>query len=718
MASENRRVVRFGVFEVDFRERELRKKGVRQKLQRQPFQVLEALLENPAAVVTREEFKERLWPEDEFGEFDKRLTTAIQKIRETLEDSPGSPRFVETIPRTGYRFIAAVEEVPLEDEPEPWYRRRITQVLLAAAAAAVALVALNSSEPAPETGLPKGLRFTSRPLTFEEGNEDAPTFSPDGLRVAYTADGGKPGSSDLFITLTEPGSATPVQVTNSPLRDMSPAWSPDGSRIVFARFPEVLPNHRGSPFKLMLVPPIANAQEQELTDRVFYSRNLRSVTPSWSSDGNYVVFSCMLDQSTTQNRICLYSLDRRELSFLTEPPGSGVGDGRPVLSPDSRTLVYQASNRPGENGQFYLSLTPAMQPDGEPRPVPGAGGSFRAAWADDGEMVFLLGYNTKGEGGLWTVDASFSSEAALFWPYSGLYGELHPRPNGGLQVAYVKQVEEAELVRVDLRDPSLDTAVVLAPSSRADYHPQYSPDGSQLAFISDRSGLPGVWICNSDGTSAYELAEVGPAGYFAWPMWSPDGKKIATDGFHFARNAHVIQVSTKQVGPALTNREGRMPTWTKDGKSLWYYSHLGGKAALWRLNVDTGEREKIHDAPGILDIDEAPDGDSLYYLQARNVMRVALKNGDVGGEPRSVSSDAAAFALAGQNLYVRKTSGEIIRTNPLTGVTATIVQTDGLQDGEQNIPNLGIAVSPDERWLVFTRWLRRERDLQLMESVD
>ena len=84
MESDSSNVVRFGVFEVDRRARELRKRGVRVRLQDQPFRVLETLLEKPGEIVTREQLKERLWAEDEFGEFDKSLNTAIQKIRQAL----------------------------------------------------------------------------------------------------------------------------------------------------------------------------------------------------------------------------------------------------------------------------------------------------------------------------------------------------------------------------------------------------------------------------------------------------------------------------------------------------------------------------------------------------------------------------------------------------------------------------------------------------------
>src|SRR5262249_31883459 len=103
------RIVRFGTFEVDLSRRELRKSGVRIKLHGQPFEVLAMLLERPGETVPREVAQQRLWPTDTFVDFDHGVNTAINRLREALGDSAENPRFIETVPRRGYRFIAPVE---------------------------------------------------------------------------------------------------------------------------------------------------------------------------------------------------------------------------------------------------------------------------------------------------------------------------------------------------------------------------------------------------------------------------------------------------------------------------------------------------------------------------------------------------------------------------------------------------------------------------------
>src|SRR5271156_5914476 len=152
------RRTRFGPYEVDLRSGELYKHGIRLKLQDQPFQVLAILLEHSGEVVTRDELRQKLWPADTFVDFDTGLNSAIKKLRDVLSDSAEEPRYIETLPRRGYRFIAAVENgaapvsapvelrvvpVPaLKEPPQAWYQRRLFVVAgIAALLVVAALVA-------------------------------------------------------------------------------------------------------------------------------------------------------------------------------------------------------------------------------------------------------------------------------------------------------------------------------------------------------------------------------------------------------------------------------------------------------------------------------------------------------------------------------------------------------------------------------------------------
>src|SRR5262245_3594999 len=143
-------IIRFGELELDRRAGELRRAGVQIRLQEQPYRVLVALVENAGRLVTRDELRERLWAKDTFVDFDHSLNIAVAKIRDALDDSSTRPRFIETIPRRGYRFLATVEAVGAIRESadsvesqrvvrgSQWPALRLTAVAIAVAAAALA----------------------------------------------------------------------------------------------------------------------------------------------------------------------------------------------------------------------------------------------------------------------------------------------------------------------------------------------------------------------------------------------------------------------------------------------------------------------------------------------------------------------------------------------------------------------------------------------------
>src|SRR5438128_12401542 len=134
--------LRFGVFELDPQAGELRKKGMKIRLQGQPVEILAMLLQRPGETITREELQKKLWPADTFVDFEQGLNNAMKRLRAALDDSAESPRFVETLPRHGYRFIAAVDGVaqPLEESPP---KRKVLVWTGGLAVAAALLLALD-----------------------------------------------------------------------------------------------------------------------------------------------------------------------------------------------------------------------------------------------------------------------------------------------------------------------------------------------------------------------------------------------------------------------------------------------------------------------------------------------------------------------------------------------------------------------------------------------
>ncbi len=182
-----KRLARFGVFELDLDAKELRKQGVRLQLQPKPLQMLAILLERPGEIVTRDELRRRLWDDDTFVDYESGLNTAANRLRLKLGDSADAPRYIETLARSGYRFIAPVERIDWEQPPPPAVepappRSRPRWYLAAAALAIVIAVAAYFVGRSPQPG---HARF--RQLTFRRGQVLGARFTPDGQDILYAA---------------------------------------------------------------------------------------------------------------------------------------------------------------------------------------------------------------------------------------------------------------------------------------------------------------------------------------------------------------------------------------------------------------------------------------------------------------------------------------------------------------------------------------------------
>ncbi len=181
-------VVRFGVYEVDPYSGELRRNGIRVKLQEQPFQILTMLLERPGEVISREELQRRLWPADTFVDFDHSLNAAIKRLRDALRDSADDPRFVETLARRGYRFVAPVagalpsRGTGSNNVPRPSYVARwiaATLVLIAGCISVGWHIGHRTVQPV----APHEVRLTANSVDVPVYRE---ALSPDGKLLAYT----------------------------------------------------------------------------------------------------------------------------------------------------------------------------------------------------------------------------------------------------------------------------------------------------------------------------------------------------------------------------------------------------------------------------------------------------------------------------------------------------------------------------------------------------
>jgi len=194
----SRGIIRFGVFETDPRAGELRKQGAKVKLQEQPFQILQMLLQRPGEVVTREELQQKIWPSDTFVDFDHGLYNAIKRLREALGDSADTPRFVETLSRRGYRFIGKIEYdaprvrslaiLPLEnlsrDPDQEYFAEGLTEALITTLAKIGELRVVSRTSIMPYKGIRKPLREIAGELEVDAIVEGTVLRVGDRVRIS------------------------------------------------------------------------------------------------------------------------------------------------------------------------------------------------------------------------------------------------------------------------------------------------------------------------------------------------------------------------------------------------------------------------------------------------------------------------------------------------------------------------------------------------------
>lgn len=374
--------IRFGPFELDVRTGELRSPERLVTLTAQPLAVLLALLDRPGDLVTRDELRKRLWPDDTFVDYEHGLNTAVRRLREALGDSADEPRCIETLPRRGYRLIATPV---LPGGPQPAIGPTAAPVTrrhrraLAGAALLVTVLALLAWR---WTHGPRELAggAASRPqaitrLTFGDGLQTDVTWSPDSTRIAYASD--RNGNPDIWVQSLDGGE--PVLVAASPAPDTQPAWSPSGDLIAF---------RSGRDGGGVFVVPSSGGPARQLTTF--------GVRPAWHPDGRQLLFTTSEIPGTVFTQ--LYSVDvdgtapPREMlgDFLRGGTWASVSprpDGRVAAIGNHRTHGFGVYGVGFDGTISEVSRPPEVLTDDlgldEARPT------FRAQWNPTGAALFL-----------------------------------------------------------------------------------------------------------------------------------------------------------------------------------------------------------------------------------------------------------------------------------------------------------------------------------------
>ena len=696
--------IRFGVFELDLAAAELRRNGARVKLQEQPFQVLAALLERPREIVTKEELQERIWKDDTFVDFDRSLATAVNKVRQALGDSATNSRFVETVPRRGYRFIYPLEGVgeasATHAKPQrsfPW------PILLPAVIGAFVVGWLLRSSPGPE---PPAAPIVAEPLTAYPGRELFPSFSPDGDRIAFAWESENRMRMDIYVKLI--GEDTPQRLTGHPALEDAPAWSPDGRQIAFVR-------HERNTSRVIVISSIGGPEREVVKGsslRGMGAWNSRSRCVAWHPDSEHLVLSHISDVGSPAH-IYVVSLETGELKRLITADATDFGHTDPAVSPDGRQLAFRTKYTHGSAGVFVVRLTESLEIAGEPRKLTGGMNAYSPAWTGDSrEIVFAAGPPERSR--LWRVSADGGEPRPITQPSEGAYPALSPTGNRSAFVrgSYGVNIWEARI-------PGGEEGTPLISSSYFDRYPCHSPDGGRITFSSSRSGFPEIWACDRDGSQPVQLTFLESV-YTTRPRWSPDGTRIAfLSVVEGQRDIFVV--------PASGGRPERMtdhpsqdsyPTWSRDSQWIYFSSGRSGKESIWKIPVEGGDAMPVTGAHGQIAA-ESPDGKTLYYIgggpAATRPTPGSLWSIPVeGGTGTSVLDGVAPqfMKVTGDKIYIK------LRAYPwLSSYDFRSGTVEPLLDSKTASPGgVGFSVAPDNHSMLYTRVSHYESDIMQLEN--
>ena len=603
----------FDDYKVDLSAGELYKSGRKIRLQDQPFRILAMLLENSGQVVTREQLRERLWPQDTFVDFDHSLNTAVKKLRQALNDEADKPHFIETLPRRGYRFIGRVKTIdddsrdrqsptavaPLEAQTE---RHLINWRMLVALGLGLATVAMGIAwMMARSRQSPKVMRYVqitndgkpkARPVSFIN------ILVTDGSRI-YFAAGGPKGWQLAEVLATGGESATIPLSIEGPIPS---EISQDHSKLLLAG------GTKGTelPGSLYWVLSLPGGPVERLGE-------LRARGASWSPDGKRIAYA--KDQSLFVGNAD--GGESRVLKTFDEIPF------QPRWSPDGKVLRFYLYDTKRDSGGLWEISSDGNNPHALFPTWPAGSETCCGLWTSNGKY-FLFQGTRDGVTQIWgrSEQTDFFRDGLpeamqlTFGPTNFLGPTLSP---DGKRLFAIGEQKRGELMRYDSVSRQFVTYLSGASAEGLDF----SPDRESVLYTTFPEGT--IWRSRIDGTQRIQLTH--PPLQAALPRWSPDGKKVA---FMAAKpgGAWKICVTPSEGGSPeqlIESEESQWdPNWSPKGDALifgnpWWYS----APAIHLLDLATHRASQLPDSEGLYSPRWSPDGRFVAAV-TKDLRRVML----------------------------------------------------------------------------------------------
>jgi Tol biopolymer transport system component/DNA-binding winged helix-turn-helix (wHTH) protein len=595
-ATVSPKVYRFGPFELSRDAAELRKSGVRLKLPDQPFQILCTLLDHPGELVTREQLQQQLWPDGTFVDFEHGLNTAVKRLRDVLSDDADTPRYIETLPRRGYRFIGTLQgesssgtrSASFVSEPRPKLRFALGIAAIAIFAFAVLFAYRDLSQPlAPLVTATSQLTFTGDLARFSAQAQ----LQTDGRRVFYT----RASQNRVFSVPVHGGAEASFATT---MREpLLLHISPDGS-ILLAR--EAISGSGDNEGQVWLLPTNGSPARR--------LGNVEASSAAWSPAGRNIVFS------------------KGGTVYLTDPEGSAdqkIFDLPGIVewvrwAPDGRRLRVGVVDRNETHaGTWEIRLDQPSQPRSLSFPVSRV---LRFGdWTRNGRYFFFRNDHAD-RSEYWYVDESrFSLKKRIPAPLSSFGFNVVAAAASPLEnrIFVLGQQFSTSLNKFDPRTGKVTPFLPEFNGKNA----TFSPDGKWMLVAQHRNYHSVLWRARSDGSEWLQLTS--PGLYVSYGRYSPDGKRVAVmsrlnDGPRKIYLTSADGGSLQEMQVPVENPQD--PNWTPDGQSIIfsqpprYFTEPESLRAIYTYNLQTKAFAKLLGTDGWFSPRISPDGRQLLAL--------------------------------------------------------------------------------------------------------
>ncbi|UXI67173.1 winged helix-turn-helix domain-containing protein [Tahibacter amnicola] len=713
---------RLGEWDVDAAGHSLHRGEHQVRLQPRLMQLLLRLMREPGEVVRREQLLDEVWGGRVVN--DEVVSRAVAELRQALEDDPRSPRYIETLPKIGYRLVAACIPASVETSPkpsapstppsraapallddrglplaDPAAKRRLTFAALVVVAVVV-LVAIGLAGWLPP---PPGANQTApdlrarvdraRPFATDPGFDQSARFSRDGRLIAWSASDAERNHATIWVGSRD--GQTRRQLSRADAWDLSPVFVEGDTAILFVRYHVDACEIRRQELLGEQSTVIAACAPPPATSRI-----------DVSSDGRRLVFAQRVP-GTSRAGLALMDLASKDITPLTDPGEQAQIDLNPRFSSDGAQVAFFR----GQHSEQWLWILPTTSP-ARARTLVGSNGLlYGVAWLP-GDNALVLAGDLFGYRALYRVD---SGTGAL--EFLGARGARYPDVAADGALLYEVADYQANLWHADLTASPISPRPITQ-SQRYNNQPVFSPDGRQLAFASNRDGLESVFVANPDGSGVRRL-HLDPRQRWVRPTWRPDGKHLVvtailnrSDGTECLPYACTSEHSALYDYDLAANRatpledtgaDARYARYGADG-TLYYLRSDDQVHTLWRIDpkgvrrlvldanvesFDVGERELVVAVQG-----EA--GLRVCELDARNCRTV------LDGRVRDAQMlDAGQWTLHQGALYfaarLQDKTRNVQRLDLRTGQMTKV-----LDDVPSTLPP-ALAVSPDGKSLVYAR---------------